>query len=320
MSDAPLRAGSIWGSDRGARRGDAGPAVRRRRARSRDQLRPLPRCVRACGRCASRAGGRRGNRRHVVAPDELRGLRPVRGADPAARGAEPGDSDLPQARVRLHHAPDEGRVADRAPRVPRLRLRRDGRGAARRAGARGADRGRRGSADRRAHGPAAASGRDLAGRGSGALDLLHVGHDGGPEGSAAHRSHAARARGGHGRPCLAIDERLEVSRSPFRPRTSAGSTWLCGLPAARRHADHDRGRGTPRRSIALLANVTAARTPARVPPSTRRIWPRSGARPDRAALPRTSCASRAVLPPSHPSSTTSSSPSSAGSGSSRATA
>ena len=175
------------GADRAAGRGVARSRDALRR-RSRDDVRGVPRTWSSARRRACTGSASAPSQRLVAAPDVDRIGRARRRAVPARRGAEPDAADLPVPGGVVHRAADRLQAAHHAVDVEQLRLRR-----ARRAG-RGRER-RHAHARRRSLEPGGRS-RDAAagragrrsGRRSGALDLLHVGHDRGPEGRAAHRS------------------------------------------------------------------------------------------------------------------------------------
>ena len=177
----------------------------------------------------------------------------VGGAGPARRGAEPDPADLPRARGRLRRARGRARSCSSC-----------------RAMWRGFDFG----AMAEALGPTPTSGCCIAAtlldgdvaalprppgrrtgvharralRRSAALDLLHVGHDGRPEGRAAHRQHRRRGRlrdGRRVRPHRRRPQRARVPVHPHRRDQLADGRAHVGLRGGDRRGirpgDHDPG-------------------------------------------------------------------------------
>ena len=204
------------------------------------------------GRGLSRPRRRRGHERLVAAPDVDRVGGARRRAVPARRGAEPDAADLPLPRGQLHREADALLAAHHALGVESLRLRR-ARATGRRRAAGDAHVGRRSpQPDRRSCDAAGAAAVDRRpGRRSGALDLLHVGHDRGSEGRAAHRPQ----RDGRGDRLREEDARRRptTSRSSrSRSRTSAASSSACSRRCSPARPRCSWRRGPPPASTELI--------------------------------------------------------------------
>ena len=280
----------------------------------RPHLRRAARRRRAGGRRPRRPRRRRGHGRVLAAARRGRVDGPGGRAGPARCGAEPDPPDLPRPRGGLRRPPGRHPPADRALGVAGLRLRRPWP-----SDLAATDGGPRWSSSPTGSCPTATRptcpprpDRPA----TGALALLHVGHDRRPEGRTPHRRHHPGGGGRHGRaprPAARRPQRPGVPLHPHRRDHLAvrQPAWSGSTNILTEAFDPVATTELLQREDVTLAGVGHA-----VPPG---LPGRAAGGAGRARCSRTSGPSPAAARPSRRSSTTTSRPSSAGSGSSPAT-